>query len=155
MSGLNAALCLIRHGFTQEAGVLFRTIDDFLEDISFLDEAHYTTTPNEPQKQFVEQFFAKDTRTTEEMMDGTPKTPRVSGKKKRASESRTLGQFDNPEMVRRRLEAVDDVLSGYVHGEYPNIMELYEGTGDGIGERFRMRGMLGTPSVASYFPVQK
>jgi hypothetical protein len=146
VSGLHASAVLVRFGFAQEVGVLFRTIEEFAKDISFLDEAHYGT-PNQAQRDFVEQFFARDNRTTEEMMAGTRQPPRVPAKKKRASEARTLGQFDSVDGVRRRIDAIDDVLSGYVHGEYPHTMELYVGTADGSGERFLMKGMLGTPRV--------
>jgi hypothetical protein len=149
VSGLYAAVVLIRTGFTQEAGVIFRTIDEFVGDIDFLDEAHLTE-PNEAQKRFVEEFFAQDLRTTEEMMEGTPKVDRVPQKKKRASEARTLGAFENVDTMRRRLEATDDVLSGYVHGSYPNIMQMYGGTDTGMNEGFHMHGMLGTPRVEEF-----
>lgn len=149
VSGLHASLALIEAGYTQEAGVLFRTIHEFLQEILFLHEAHYNA-PNEVQKQFIEQFFAKDLRTTEQMMAGTPTVSRVGARKKRASVTRLLGEFDNAELVRRRMEAIDDQLSGYVHGEYPQIMDMYEGTANGTGERFCMRGMVGTSHVEQF-----
>lgn len=146
VSGLHAAVVLVKQGFTQEAGVLFRTINEFIEEIWFLDEAHYST-PNQAQLDFMRQFFSRDTRTTEEMREATPKAARVLARKKRASAGRTLGQFDTPEKIMRRSEAIDDVMSSYVHGEYPCIMELFEGSLDGTPGRFRMRGMLDTPTV--------
>jgi len=36
ISGLNASLLLLEKGFTQEVGALFRTLDEFQEDIFFL-----------------------------------------------------------------------------------------------------------------------
>lgn len=36
ISGLNSSLILLNYGYTQEVGVLFRTLDEFFEDILFL-----------------------------------------------------------------------------------------------------------------------
>ena len=36
VSGLNAALVLLENGFIQELGVIFRTLDEFFQDIIFL-----------------------------------------------------------------------------------------------------------------------
>lgn len=78
------------------------------------------------------------------------KIDRVPRKKVRASHGRLCSKIQNPEETQLALSAIYDGLSGYVHGGYPHIMELYEGDLHGGPERFRMRGMLGTPKVKPF-----
>lgn len=141
VSGLNAASMLLEAGYIVEMGVLFRTIDDYVDEITFVGEVVEKGTATADQSRFIEAFFEDDTRTTTELLQDQPRRKRVERKKIHASEERTLGKFvpKSPGLVRRMSRAIDDVYSGMVHGSLSSIMELY----DGDREQFRIRGMLG------------
>src|SRR5438445_7999092 len=149
VSGLNAATVLLEAGYVVEMGVLFRTIDDYVDEILFIGEVVETRTATTPQKSFIEAFFEDDTRTTTELLQDPPRRRRVERKKIHASQDRVLGRFvpQRPGLVRRMARAIDDVYSGVVHGSLTSIMELYEG---GDRERFRVHGMLDTPRIRTY-----
>lgn len=145
VSALNAMVLLLRHGFVQEIGVLLRTVDDFLGEITFLHEAHQSGKPTADQQRFVDLFFAEDTRSLEEILRGQKRSGWVARKKIYAAEARWLSPKD-PERVARSLAAIGDVLNRYTHGSYQTIMELYEGG----TEKFRVRGMMGTPRIGTF-----
>jgi hypothetical protein len=105
VSGLHASVTLILAGHVQEAGVLFRTIDDFLSQIHFLGEPELTGDRSEAHNRFVQQFFDEDIRTPDEMMRDSQKVERVTRaqmgastarRKAKASEARVYGVFDKP-----------------------------------------------------------
>jgi len=143
VSGLRASATLLRDGFVQEAIVVFRTIDDFLKEIMFLEEAHVSGAPVAAHLEFVEQFFAATAKTTQEMLADQGKTQFVSKGKIRASQTRFMHDVDPNAEVDPTTNAVDKVLNGYVHGGYSSIMEMY----DPDKRRFRMDGMPGTPRL--------
>lgn len=150
VSGLRACMALLRVGHTQEIGVLLRTIQDFTEDIQYVQEAHETGQRTAGQQRIMDHFFKSDLKSTEEMLDNQSKLQRVTRKEKVASQARLFNPVQNPDRTQRMLNAIGDGLSGYVHGDYPQIMELYEADLDGGPERFRMRGMLGTPKIKPF-----
>jgi len=141
VSGLNAATVLLEAGYIIEMGVLFRTIDDYIDEITFVGETVESGATTTDQKRFIEAFFEDDTRTTTELLQDQPRHHRVERKKIHASLERVLGRYlpKTPGLVRRMSRAIDDVYSGVVHGSLTSIMELY----DGDQERFRVSGMLG------------
>ncbi|MBI1909654.1 MAG: hypothetical protein HYS22_05745 [Deltaproteobacteria bacterium] len=150
ISGLYASMALLRVGHTQEVGVLLRTIQEFLEDIQFVQEAHETGQQTVHQQRIIDVFFDSDLKSTEEMLVDDSRVERIPRKKKVASQGRYFEPIENRERTRRVLDAIGNCLSGYVHGDYPQVMELYEANFDGGSERFRMRGMMGTPKVVPY-----
>jgi len=50
VSGLNAATVLLEAGYVVEIGVLFRTIDDYVDEILFIGEVVETRTATTPQR---------------------------------------------------------------------------------------------------------
>lgn len=149
VSGLNAATVLLEAGYVVEMGVLFRTIDDFIDEITFVGEVVEKGAATADQTRFIEASFEDDTRTTAELLEDWPRTQRVERKKIQASQDRVLGRYvpEAPELVKRIARAVDNTYSGFVHGSQASIMELYEG---GDRERFRVHGMLGTQRIPTY-----
>jgi hypothetical protein len=140
VSGLRACAALLAAGFVQEAMTLFRTIDDFLKEIMFLEEAHATGQPVAAHREFVDQFFAVTAKSTQEMLADQSKPQFVSKGKVRGSLSRFMEDVDPAGDVATITSAVDKVLNGYVHGGYAAIMEMY----DSDLQRFRMDGLSGT-----------
>lgn len=141
-SSLRAALILLEEAHTTEMAVLFRTIDDFLADIAFVDEVVEKGIENATtaQKEFLERYFIDDKRTTKELLERREKINYNAKRQKvQASEARTLGG-DNPDRIKRMVSAIDDVFSGVVHGDYNSVMEMYGG--DTLGTaKFQMRGI--------------
>lgn len=128
-SGLRAAGILLMNGHTTEVGVLFRTIDDFIADITFVDELLEKGPDNVTvsQKEFLERYFVDDKRTTEELLEGRKRINYNERRQKvQASEARVFG-LDNPDRTKKLVRAVDDVFSGVVHGSYSSVMEMYGG----------------------------
>lgn len=150
VSGLNALAGLLEIGHTVEMGVIIRTVDDFLAEIMFVEEAVRTGTPTADQRRFIEEFFAGETFSLEEKMATYGKdVARVSRQKVQASEARVLGEHApaGPDRVRRIVGTVDAAYSEYVHGSYAATMELYVG---GEGEGFMLHGTFGSPHIKTF-----
>jgi len=138
VSGLNASMVLLEKGFIQEIGVLIRAIKEFMTDIEFLQEGIENGTFNKQQDKFIKDFFEKDLQTPEELI--AEKQSYVPRRKKIASLARTYEIYDDFDSIRKKFQAIDQGFDGYIHGLYPHIMELYEGTYDGSSEGFVLSG---------------
>ena len=144
VSGLRAAKRLGETGYTHEMAVLFRTVDDFLDEVSFLVEGYGSDPPTKQASKFVVDFFAEPFLNTEELHQDRRGPKRVERSKVRAAEGRLLDPL-NPDGPRRSAMAVDSVWDSYVHGGYPPVMELYSAR-----KGFHMAGMAGTIRVPQY-----
>lgn len=139
ISGLNAYRCLLEKGYVQELGVLIRTIYDFMEEINYVQEAHESRTLTAGQKKIIDIFFRATPKTTDELLKDTIKWSRVTKKEIFAAIGRFFSQFSRPERTQKIMQILHNTYSGYVHGDYLHIMELYS------GREFHLRGMLNTP----------
>jgi|CXWL01.1.fsa_nt_gi hypothetical protein len=150
ISSLNAALILLRSGFIQEVGALCRCIDEFCEDV------HYLATPlgeegkySQDQQRLVEEFFQEEfLDSNSPLLEVAPRN-RVSRDKVRAGIARIQGQPINPHDTNHLFRTIDKSFSGYVHGAYVHIMEMYVGP-ELERCRFHTRGMLGTPRIQEW-----
>jgi hypothetical protein len=127
VSGLNACLFLLTGGFVQEAMVLMRTIDDFLNEMLFILENTESGTLNDHQNKFIEDFFQEEFNNPNNPLLNEARRETVPKKKIWASVARHMGPYVNPSDLQKMLQVTNDALSGYVHGAYPHIMELYGG----------------------------
>jgi len=153
ISGLNAIMCLLEKGYTQEIGVLTRTIYDFIDEIEYVREAHCTGKPTAGQQKIIDDFFQSTLQTGEELMEKPDKQSRVTKREIIASMGRLARDFCNPDRMQKLNQATHSLYSRYVHGAYSTIMTLCEGCGDLYGNikaRFRLKGMLDTPQIHSY-----
>lgn len=144
-SALNAAARLGEHGYTHEMAVLLRTVDDFIDEISFLLAGEEPNVDRTQQQRFLDDFFSMRLLPAEELLALKGDMPRLGKKKIRAGHARHLNK-DDPHSARQMALAVDHVLDSYVHGAYPAIMELYNGT----KRQFHMHGMDGTVRIGQY-----
>ena len=141
VSALNACLSLVEHGFIQELGVLFRTIDEFLEDIVFLMAPQPDGRPTEAQTRFLDDFYQEEFETPGSPLGSSQKRDRVPRKKVHAALAKTSSNFLNPSDGAEVHRTLSQAMSGYVHGAYPHIMDLWD-----VDQRlFRTDGMYGTP----------
>ncbi len=142
VSGLHAAIHLVRVRHHQEAAVVLRSVDEALQDIDVLDEAHHSGAgATTYQQQLVEEFFASDdaARLDAILARNAKPVARVPRKKKRAAVERRLSAVASGVDIRSALDAIDALLDGYVHCAYSQVMELYSASSTTQG--FSMRGV--------------
>jgi hypothetical protein len=146
ISGLNASAVLLHAGYTQEVGVLFRTLDEIQEDIFFLAVAETNGARTERHTQYLDAFYAEAVFSRPEGSLDIPKPNLVPRKKIRAHTLNTLGTGINTGQASSAGEAVSTAYSGYVHAASENIMDMYGGN----PARFHIAGMKGTPRVGEF-----
>jgi hypothetical protein len=95
VSGLNALGVLLTAGYVQEAGVLFRTLDEIQEDIFFLATAETNGTHTERHAKYLEAFYAEAVFSRPEGSLDISKPNLVPRKKIRAHTMNVLGQGIN------------------------------------------------------------
>jgi hypothetical protein len=143
----NASLVLIDQGYVQEVYALCRMIDEACEDIIFM------ATPlgddgdaSGHQRRFVEEFYQEEFSPAESnIVKAHQSRDRVPRDKIRAGVSRVGGAFKgrNPSHEVQVTRVLSNTFSGYVHGAYTHLMELFGGP----PLRFHTRGLLGTPRI--------
>jgi hypothetical protein len=146
ISGLNAVSVLIKSGYVQEAGVLFRTLDEIHEDIFFLASAETNAAKSERHDQYLQAFYADAIFSRPEGSIDIQKPNMVPRKKIRAHTMNTLGKGVNVTRALAVGESVGTAYSGYVHAASENIMDMYGGD----PPRFHISGMAGTPRISEY-----
>ncbi|NOT86546.1 MAG: hypothetical protein HOP03_00015 [Lysobacter sp.] len=146
ISGLNAVAVLLESGYFQEAGVLFRTLDEIQEDIFFLASAETNGAKTERHDQYLNAFYAEAVFSRPQGSLEVPKPNLVPRKKIRAHTMNTLGDGVNVSQALAAGESVSTAYSGYVHAASENVMDMYGGD----PPHFHLTGMLGTPRVATW-----
>ena len=125
VSDFRAVEVLLNLGHVQQVGVLLRTILEFTHDLDFVVEGSFVNPESRKRvNEMVSRFFAERFRDTKELLEEANKEPTTPRKKIYAAIGRLLG-FGNPHRPRQIAKALEDVYSGYVHGNYYHIMELY------------------------------
>ena len=146
VSALNASLVLLEHGFVEELGVLFRTIDECLEDILFLRSTQEDGGLSEDQIRFLDDFYREEFSDPKNPFMSAQKRNRLPRRKVYAALARITGDIVNPSDGAELHRTLNQAMSGFVHGAYPHIMELYGGN----PPHFHLNGMLGTPMHDSW-----
>jgi hypothetical protein len=147
VSSLNASMELLELGYVQEIGTLCRCIDEFCQDVMFLATPLGDGGTSEQQKRMVDEFFQEEFSDYQVALASTDRN-RVPRTKVISGITRIKGQPVNPNDAQRIHEVLNSTFSGYVHGAYPHIMEMY-----GVnrsGGRYFTSGFLGTPRVAEW-----
>jgi hypothetical protein len=145
VSALNASIHLARCGFPQEIVVLLRTVAEFVSQIDFV----LASRDNEGNlsveaSTFISAFFEDSRRPS------APEGKRVKLAQKRVHTiigehlDKAVG-FEPGSRPRKPASQLKSNVylnfSNYVHGRYPESMDLYGGTPG----RFHLTGMRGTP----------
>lgn len=144
VSGLNACLILLSDGFVQEAMAIVRTLDDFLHEMLFILENAESGTLDDHQNKFIEDFFQEEFNNPNNPLLNETRRKTVPKKKVWASVARQMGPYVNPSDLQKMFQVTNDALSGYVHGAYPHIMEMYGGS----TPKFHVAGMHATPRIS-------
>jgi hypothetical protein len=143
VSGLNASLSLLSGGFVQESGALFRTLDEFNEDIIFLCQAMQSGQVSELHKKYLDSFYQEELDQPDNAIESTQKRPTTPRKKIQAAISNMPESELNPSDHKEVLRTISQAYSGYVHGASCHIMEMYGGN----PPHYHISGMLGTPRI--------
>lgn len=146
ISTLNACVVLLRAGHAQEIGALCRMVDDFCNEIFFLLVPENGEKFSEDQMRFLENFFQEEFDRPDDPLRSTQKRSTVPVKRIFASFGKLAGGELNPSDAQELLRTTHQAFSGYVHGAYPHIMEMYGGD----PPYFHVTGMLGTPRVEEW-----
>jgi hypothetical protein len=148
VSALNAAIELAGRGYAQEIFVLMRTIFEYTSHIEFVLSAPDGTGELTPAAaKYVQEFFddyerndVKDFKRAE-IRQGTVHKQLGAELDKWAHES---GRDPTKEKAAQLYSNIYLTCCNYVHGKYPEIMDLYGGKPG----HFHLRGMSGTPKDA-------
>jgi hypothetical protein len=146
ISTLRACVLLLRHGYTQEVGALCRMADDFCNEIFFLLVPQGQAGCSADQVKFLENFYQEEFERPDDPLRSPQKRDTVPAKKIHATFGKLAADELNPSDAQELLRTVQQAFSGYVHGAYPHIMELFGGD----PPRFHMSGMLGTPRIEEW-----
>lgn len=146
ISTLNAALVLLRSGYTQEIGALCRMADDFFYEILFFTEPIQENGSSKDQLKMLEDFFKEEFENPDDLLGSAQNRDTVPRRKINAAFGKLTNDQINPHDAQITAGIVHKAFSGYVHGAYPHIMEIYGGQ----PPRYHMAGMLGTPRIREW-----
>ena len=146
VSTLNAALVLFRHGYAQEIGALCRMADDFFFEIMFFVKPLGEGVPSKDQQRMFDDFFREEFENPDDPVGTARDRDNVPRRKINAAFGQIAKDELNPHDAQHTISTVHKAFSGYVHGAYPHIMEMYGGN----PARFHMTGMLGTPRMLGW-----
>jgi hypothetical protein len=145
VSALNASVELARCGYAQEIGVLLRTVIEYSRQIEYIlihrdDQGNLTGKASA----FVTSFFADNRRGSQQE---NPKLVKLRQKDVHDAIGATLDEYSSALDGRPASDLMSHVylvFSNYVHGRYPETMDLFGGRPG----RFHLKGMRGTPKDA-------
>jgi hypothetical protein len=144
ISGLNACLVLLKTGHVHEIYSLCRNIDEAGEDVFFLAVPRGKGGgPSDDQTRFVKEFFQEEFQEGKPLLEANTNRDRVSRQRIRVALAQTVGVDKNPSDAIAVHRSLSQTYSGFVHGAYSHLMDLY----GGFPGRFRTNGMLGTPRI--------
>lgn len=146
VSALSGALELARCGYPQEIGVLYRVVQESSSQIdAVMVQIRSDGRVSGDLAKFIHSYFS-DTHRSEALRPDSP--ARLSQKYVNDLIGSQLDKFNpldpshpNWKSAADRHWHVDWVFSNYVHGRYPEAMDLYGGSPG----RFHLFGMKGTP----------
>ena len=119
-------------------------VDDFCNEVFFLLQPQGENGAfSSDQVLFLENFFQEELDQPGDRSASTQKRNTVLVKKIHASFAKLASNELNSSDAQELLRTTQQAFSGYVHGAYPHIMEMY----GGAPPQFHLSGMLNTPRV--------
>jgi hypothetical protein len=140
VSLLNAGLNLMEKGFVQEIYILCRAIDEAAEDITFFALKMGETGTSPKQMKMLKEFYQEQLENPTDPLSSISRD-RVGRKDIRAAISNIPIEAADSHTMRVVTKSLFEVFSGFVHGAYVHIMEMYGGR----TPKYHMRGMPDSP----------
>jgi hypothetical protein len=144
VSAFNASIDLARKGYTQEIGVLLRTLVECSTHIEYVVEPYTSEGHRLKAKKYVEEYFADSERVPFTAIS----REHIKQKTVHAALGKALDDFAKEiGAAEHRLPAAElysnsyRILSNYVHARYPEAIDLFGGQPG----QFHTKGMGGTP----------
>ncbi len=141
---LNASLCVMKKGFVQEAYILCRAIDEAVDEITFLALKIDGDGASLKQMKMLKEFYQEQFQDPLNVLNSVPRD-RVGRKDIIAAISNMPIESSDPHTRNKVVKSLHEVFSGFVHGAYVHIMEMYGGR----PARFHMKGMPNSPYMIS------
>jgi hypothetical protein len=145
VSALNAAIALARGGYTQEIGVLMRTLIECTTHIEFVLDSHDDAGALEPAvEKYVQDYFSDFARNSSADFKRAQVQQRTVNKRlgdTLDNIARLSGDEGERVPAEQRYSNIYLTYSNYVHAKYPEVMDLYGGNPG----HFHLHGMLATP----------
>jgi hypothetical protein len=126
ITGLRAALLLVRSGLLQEQSVIERVLDELAEDVLFLALGIAKGELEPKHKRFLDSFYQEEFDIPDNPLQSTQKRPMTNRKEIQAYIAAT-GTVGNPSLNQEVARTLTKAFSGFVHGASPQIMEMYGG----------------------------
>jgi hypothetical protein len=147
ITGLRAALLLLRNGLVQEESVIERILDELREDVTFLVYGiMHCELEGNLHKSFLVSFYEEEFDDPDSPFSSTQKRPMVSRQKIQAYIAKIELPASNPSDNQEVARTITKAFSGFVHCASPQIMEMYGGN----PPHFHVYGMLGTPRIQAH-----
>lgn len=146
VSGLHACLVLLENGFVQELGAIFRTLDEFNEDVNFLCQPLISGEPSDLHRKYLAFFYQEEYDDPEHPFLSSQKRQTIPRQKIHSAISKMPETPINPSDCIEMHRTISKAYSGFVHGASPQIMDMYGGN----PPRFHVSGMVGTPRIDAF-----
>ena len=142
ISLLNAAFTLLENGHFQEMYILCRCMDEGFEDAQlFMRPLGENSQLNDIQKTVLEEFYQEEFEDYFASAPDLKNTKRHRTPREKIRKAINSGSLVLPPDFKDTASTIYKTFSGYVHGAYPHIMELY----GGYSPHYHTRGMQDTP----------
>jgi hypothetical protein len=142
ISLLKACLHLIHKGHMQEVYVLCRAIDEAEDDITFFALPLGETGTHERQMRLLKEFYQEEHDDPNDPLSNS-KRDRVPRKSIWAASARIPNDAAAPDSFLKNMKSIYSTFSGYVHGTYVTIMEMYHPS----KQKYQMYGMLNSSRI--------
>lgn len=147
---LRSGFLLLNRGFYQEVGIICRCVTEGVEDVFFLAEPlGENGAMSSAQRLLVEEFFQEEFDDAANPIRSQQKRQRVPRDQVLAGIARMKSNPLNPSDAKAVTRMLHHGFSGYVHGAYIHIMELFsapagaDGNPDPARGRFHVAGRVG------------
>lgn len=135
----NACLDLMGKGYIHEVYILCRAIDEASEDIKFFALPLGETGTNQNQMNHLKEFYQEEHENPHDPLSSTSRQ-RIPRKKIRSASSNIPTNFGDPHTKQKVANSISQLFSGFVHGAYVFIMEMYD-------KKYHMHGMPNSPRL--------
>ena len=143
ITGLRAALLLVRNGLVQEQSVIERVLGELGEDVLFLAFGIWKgDLDTKLHKHYLDTFYQEEFDIPDNPLKSTQERATVRRKKIQAYLA-AIGTAGNPSLNQEVARTLRNAFSGFVHAASPQIMEMY----GGYPRHFYVYGMLNTPRM--------